>query len=239
MDLAHLTIPALDQISASLLMLGLFITAGSLILSRGWRMSLLILLVQYAIVGLWLVKLYRPEVLLLKVLTGTVVVAMIYLVAAEVQWGFLRRPRPEPAPDDASQIAEDVPVEVVTRTGAVMGVGFRLAAVVLAAAATLALARGYPLAELPTDVNLAFYWLCAAGLICFTTSRDVVYTGLGVLCLLSGLDLFYVAVVDVPDIVVLGLLAGMNLAAALTIARAIDTASTLVEARPARQQTGT
>jgi hypothetical protein len=53
-------------------------------------------------------------------------------------------------------------------------------------------------------------------------SRDVIYAGLGVLCLISGLDLFYVAMVDIPDMVILGLLAGMSLTAALVIARAAD-----------------
>jgi hypothetical protein len=64
-------------------------------------------------------------------------------------------------------------------------------------------------------------------------SRDVVYIGLGVLCLISGLDLFYVALVDIPDIVILGLLAGMSLAAALVIARSADATAAVVEAQAA------
>lgn len=102
---------------------------------------------------------------------------------------------------------------------------------VLAAVAAYGLTTNYPLPDLSTDVNLAFYWLCAAGLVCLMISRDVVYIGLGALCLISGLDLFYVALVDIPDIVILGLLAGMNLAAALVVARAADAATAAVEAQ--------
>lgn len=224
MDLSALSLPTLDQITTPLLMLGLFVTAGLLILLSGWRMSLLALLAQYVLVGLWLAKLYRPEILLLKALTGVVAVAMIYLVAAETHWGAIRLPfrRISPAPNGISLIDEEPPPP--DQPG-IMGLGFRLAALILAAVAAYGLTTNYPLSDLPADVNLAFYWLCAAGLVCLLISRDVIYMGLGVLGLISGLDLFYVAVVDIPDVTVLGLVAGMSLMAALVIARTADMAA--------------
>lgn len=224
MNLPTLPLPPPDQITTPLLVLGLFITAGLLILLSGWRVSLLALLAQYVLVGLWLAKLYRPEILLLKALTGAVAVAMIYLVAAEAQWGSLRFPirRASPAPDDIS-LVDDAEEALPERPSPIfMGLGFRLAALILAAVAAYGLTTSYPLPDLPPDVNLAFYWLCAAGLVCLMISRDVVYMGLGVLGLISGLDLFYIAVVDIPDVVILGLLAGMSLVAALAIARSAD-----------------
>jgi len=232
MDPTTLTLPTLDQISIPLLALGLFVTAGSLILLRGWRTSLLVLLAQYVLLGLWLAKLYRPEMLLLKTLTGVVVVAMIYLVAAEVQWGAIRSPaRPTPpAPDDASLAVDEEEAPATQPAFILTSPGFRLAAAILAAVSAYGLTINYPLPDLPLDVNLAFYWLCAVGLVCLMISRDVVYNGLGVLCLISGLDLFYVALVDLPDIIILGLLAGMSLAAALVIARAADVEAQAVPA---------
>jgi len=233
MNLSSLTLPTLDEISVPLLVLGLFITASLLILLRGWRMSLLALLAQYVLLGLWLAKLYRPELLLVKTLTGTVAVAMIYLVAAEAQWGAIRFPvrRALPATDELSLMDDEAEPPAGQRTSIFMGTGFRLAAVVLAAMAAYGLTSNYPLPDLATDVNLAFYWLCAAGLICLMVSRDVVYNGLGALCLISGLDLTYIALVDIPDIVILGLLAGMSLAAALVTARSADTAAIAEESQ--------
>ncbi len=233
MDLSSLTPPTIDQITTPLLVLGLFITAGLLIILSGWRVSLLALLAQYVLVGLWLAKLYRPEILLLKALTGVVAVGMIYLVAAEAHWGAIRFPsrRPAPAPDDISMV-DDEELFPAEPPSTLMGLGFRLAALILAAVAAYGLTINYPLSDLPLDVNLAFYWLCAAGLVCLMISRDVVYMGLGVLGLISGLDLFYVAIVDVPDVVILGLLAGMSLAAALVVARSADMAAAALE-RPA------
>lgn len=225
--MATLDLPTLDQISVPLLLLGLFFTAGLLILLRGWRMSLLALLVQYFVLGLWLAKLYRPEMLLLKTLTGAVVVAMTYLVAAEAQWGTRRSP---PAPDDAPLGDGEVEPPTNLPPSLLVGPGFRLTAVVLAFATAYGLTINYPLPDLGLDVNLAFYWLCTAGLVCLMISRDAVYAGLGVLCLISSLDLFYVAMVDIPDVVILGLLAGMSLFAALVVARSTDAATAAMEA---------
>jgi hypothetical protein len=216
------------------LMLGLFVTGSLLILLGGWRASLLALLAQYVLLGLWLAKLYRPEALLLKTLIGVVVVAMIYLVAAEVRWGATRFPARNRAPSSEEAVSGDEQdvqsAPPVTWPTTLMGSGFRLATAVLAAVATYGLTINYPLPDVPPDVNLAFYWLCAAGLVCLMISRDVVNMGVAVLCIVSGLDLFYVAMVGVPDIVILGLLAGMNLVVALVIARAADATGTVVDA---------
>ena len=185
---------------------GILITAGLLVVSRGWRLNVIALTLQYFFVVLLLTRLIRPEVAAVKGLIGWMICMVFYLTE--------RR---------ASALERSVAAE-----GAAPSQRWRrwvmsarasfclLAGILVSVAAYMAVLR-IPLPEVPTDVTLACYLLAGLGLLLIGLSEAPMQVGLGLLTFLSGFDLFYVALE--PSLAVAGLLGAVSFLIALATAQ--------------------
>jgi hypothetical protein len=68
---------------------------------------------------------------------------------------------------------------------------FRILVVALGAAGAYGLWQAYPIPLLPSQINLACYWLLATGLLLAATSQDPLRTGVALLTLLNGFETGY------------------------------------------------
>ncbi len=190
----------LEFITRELAIVGLFGTAGVMVLVRDWRISLLALLGQYLLVGLILSRLVLPEVALIKVLTGALICPMLYLAARQAGWGAGRNSRPAAA------------------RGGIFpgGRAFRLLAVTLVALLAVTLSRSYPLPVVPPDVGLGSYWLMLNGLLILMLTEEPLKAGQGLLTAIIGFELLYAPIER--SLVLVWLWAVMSLLLTLAIA---------------------
>jgi hypothetical protein len=181
---------------------GIFLTAGLLVVSRDWRLNVTALSVQYFFVVLLLTRLIRLEVAAVKGLTGWMICMVFYLTE--------RR---------ASELEQSSAAEGSTprrRWVISARASFCLLAGLLVSVAAYVAALRIPLPEVPTDVTLACYLLAGLGLLLIGLSEAPMQVGIGLLTFLSGFDLFYVALV--PSLAVAGLLGAVSFLIALAAA---------------------
>jgi hypothetical protein len=181
---------------------GIFLTAGLLVVSRDWRLNVIALSVQYFFVVLLLTRLIRLEVAAVKGLTGWMICMVFYLTE--------RR---------ASELEQSSAAEGSTprrRWIISARASFCLLAGLLVSVAAYVAALRIPLPEVPTDITLACYLLAGLGLLLIGLSEAPMQVGIGLLTFLSGFDLFYVALV--PSLAVAGLLGAVSFLIALAAA---------------------
>jgi hypothetical protein len=149
---------------------GLVITASLIVVIRDWRFSLTALSVQYVLVGLLLTRLIRPQVAVIKVLIGALVCVILYLTARLV----------DARGKDSVRAGTSLP-----------DFAFRLLAALSVGLAVYSLSRRYPLPEVPPDIGFACYWLASLGLLVLMLAEEPLKTGMGLLTLITGFELFY------------------------------------------------
>lgn len=185
----------LSSFAATPAVWGVFFAGAVIYLIAEWRIRLLALLGQYFALGILFAHLFdtRPELALLKTLVGWLVCGALFLSA---------RTREE-ATAGALHLhwAADLPFRIITLT-------------VMVLVAYLATQR-YPLPFLTTDLSAACFLLLVLAVLFIGTDGDAGVAGLGVLNLLSGLDLFYSA--WDPGLLVTGLMVVVTLLAGLAI----------------------
>lgn len=184
---------------------GIFVTAGLLVVSRDWRLNVTALILQYFFVVLLLTRLIRLEVAAVKGLTGWMICMVFYLTerrASSVE-------RLEAANENARPSRWRRWI-ISARASFCLLVGL------LVSVAAYTAALRIPLPEVPTDITLACYLLAGLGLLLIGLSEAPVQVGLGLLTFLSGFDLFYVALE--PSLAVAGLLGAVSFLIALATA---------------------
>ena len=77
----------LQFITQEATLLGLFVTAGIILVGRDWRRLILALLAQYILVGLILSRLVRPDIATLEVMIGAFICPILFLSARQVSFG--------------------------------------------------------------------------------------------------------------------------------------------------------
>jgi len=206
-------------------LLGLFITAGIILIARDWRFLILALLAQYILVGLILTRLVRPDIAVLKVLIGAFICPILFLSARQVSV------RPFSISDLLSNsggmrewfgnwkraISFVALLKGVDRARglAATGQGFRVFAGLLMILVTLTLSRSFPLPGLPGSITTAVYWLVLAGLVTLTLTEDPLKAGHGLFTTLSGFGLYYTTLES--SLLLTGLWGTVNLLIALAI----------------------
>lgn len=209
------TIPTLAQILQQLAWVPIelpiiltFITASVLILFRDWRASIFALLLQYLAMGFVLSHLVRPEVAFAKVLVGIFACLMLYLSARQAGWRYR-----------LTFFSHGFRALWGKRTvgGEVFppGRAFRLMTILLMAVMAFALAQSYPISGLPEVVSMGVYWLTLAGLLLLLLTEDPLKTGLGLLTIITGFELWYTTLEG--SLVVVGLWGIINLLLALAV----------------------
>lgn len=181
--------------------IGVFVTAGILVVSREWRLNVLTLTVQYFFVVLLLARVIRLEVAAVKGLIGWMICMVIYVT---------ERRASEPL---RAAAAGGTPSPRHRRRVLSARASFNLLAALLVSVAAYTAALRIPLPDVPTDITLAVYGLVALGLLLIGLSEQPMQVGIGVLTFLSGFDLFYVALE--PSLAVAALLGALSFAVAL------------------------
>jgi hypothetical protein len=202
--------PTLNEILARLAivptttaLLGLAITAGLLIAVPDWRASVLALVAQYILAGLLLTRVIRPEIALIKTLTGAMICVTLYVTARRVGWGRLPLEEGEEPPS-------------WWLLSLMMGVPFRILAALMALALAYTAALRMPLANVPLEVTLGSFTLCMLGVFGIALAREPLKGGIGLLTVITGFEMFYSSVEQ--SLAVVGFLGLVNFMIALAIA---------------------
>jgi hypothetical protein len=179
-----------------------------------WRAALFALAVQYFAVGLLYVEVLDPRLAMVKFLVGVFVCLILYFTGRQVGWG---APPPDLSETETAQWQGDRQ----SRFGPYLSpesLPFRLLLALLLVVVILALSGrpGYQLPAVPASVNLAVYSLVGLGLMNAGLTSEPLRSGIGLLLVLSGFELFYNTLEQ--SIVMLAFLAGANLALALSVA---------------------
>ncbi len=182
--------------------IGILVTAGTLVVSRDWRLNSLALTLQYFFLVLLLTRLIRLEVAAVKGLIGWLICMVFYLT--ERRADSLKPASPAASAPDSRRWRR----WVISAQAS-----FHLLAGILVAVAAYTAALRISLPQVPADITLACYLLAGMGLLLVGMSEEPMQVGLGLLTFLSGFDLFYVALE--PSLAIAGLLGAVSFLIAL------------------------
>jgi hypothetical protein len=187
--------------------LGVTVTASALAVSRRWRVNVILLTVQYFLVVLLLTRLVRLEMAAIRGIVGWIVCLVFYLTEQRVHWQG-RLSGSEGRASGTGWLKWVLSAEE----------SFRLFAAMMISIAAYTASFRYPLIvlDVPTDILLACYVLAGLGLLTAGLGESATQVGTGLLTLLSGFDLLYVAIE--PSLAVTGLLSAISLVIALAMA---------------------
>jgi hypothetical protein len=183
---------------------GIFISAGTLVVNREWRLNVFALTVQYFFVVLLMTRVIRLEVAAVTGLIGWMICMVFYLTERRV------------SELEKSTADESVPTQQLNRWMMSARASFYLLAAILISVAAYTAALRMPLPEVPPDITLACYQMAGMGLLLVGLSEVPMQVGFGLLVFLSGFDLFYVALE--PSLAVAGLLGAVSFLIALSTA---------------------
>jgi hypothetical protein len=176
-------------------LLGLFITAGFIIISRDWRTLIMALLVQYILVGLILARIVRPDIAILKIMIGAFICPGLFLSARQVSVSVLALTSPGRVPGNHFMVWwQNVSITNLLdhyRDTTSTGFSFRLILILLVIMVAMILGENFPLQELAPNVTIAIYWLILAGLTTLMLTEDPIQAGHGLLTVFIGFDLYY------------------------------------------------
>ncbi len=204
-------------------LLGLFITAGLILVGRDWRLLIMALLTQYILVGIMLSRLVQPDIAVLQILIGAFICPILFLSARQVAATPLsvEAMLPEQVrnshPGWRQKLAfgkfltnsEDRNAFVET------GFYFRLILVFLLILITTTLSRTFPLPGLAPAITTAVYWLVLAGLVTLSLTETPIKAGIGLFTVLAGFGLYYTTLES--SLLLTGLLGSVNLMLALSL----------------------
>lgn len=220
--------PTLPEILAKLqfltqesALLGLFITAGIILISRDWRTLILALLAQYILAGLILSRLVRPDIAALKVMIGAFICPILFLSARQVSMSFsLFSPLTDKGKGVSHWWQNFSFMSLLMgrdrrRSPEATGFIFRVLVVALMIIVATTLSRTFVLPDLSPDVTTAVYWLVLAGLVTLTLTEEPMRAGHGLFTTLTGFDLLYTTLEK--SLLMTGLWGAVNLLIALAI----------------------
>jgi hypothetical protein len=183
------------------LLAGLLVTAGIIVMARGWFPALLALLVQYALLGVllgqgWLL----PPFAAAKVMAGAAACAILV---------------PPGWPGGERGYSATTPHRLIWGLLALLLLGLALLAAGLGAQA---LAQRVLFPGAGREVAFLVYWLVIAGVLAAWANGEPRRAGTGLLTALSGLDVAYVVLAEGESIPVLALLGLLTILVALASA---------------------
>ncbi len=217
----------LGFITQDAVLLGLFLTAGIILVVRDWRFLILALLAQYVLAGLLLSRLVRPDIAIVKILIGAFICPILFLSVRQVSAvfspilpfdqavvtlsrnKFVRWWQRSSAAIILSIIGQDRRRQITSRFL------FRLLAVLLMILVATTLSKTLILPGLSSSISAAVYWLILAGLAILTLTENPMKVGLGLFTTLTGFDLYYSTLES--SLLLTGLWGAINLLIALVI----------------------
>ncbi len=196
----------LSRLTTTPLLIGLLVTVSGMLLIRNWRLSLPLMIAQYVVVGILMARSVQPGLALIKLASG-VLVCLALSVAAQR------------ADDQRSKRGESVASDRIA------GVSWRqIPARLLVRAAALGLmltvafgaAQRLNIPGVPRELLFSATILAACAMLLIATSPEALNAGLGVLMLISAVELGYTPLESSASVsVILGM---MTLMVGMTIA---------------------
>jgi hypothetical protein len=212
-------------ITYEMALIGLFITAGAILVIRDWRFLILALLVQYILQGLILFRLVRPDIAVLEVLIGAFICPILFLSARQVSVGAIsdsifsggRSTMQREFVNWWDSLFSLSFSKVASRSHRLPATGFafRIFVGLVMILVALTLSSTFPLANLAPSVTTAVYWLILAGLTILILTEEPMKVGHGLLTTLTGFGLFYATLER--SLLLTGLWGTVNLLIALAI----------------------
>ena len=207
---------ALSGLPSTSVLIALITASSLLVILSDWRLLVLILGIQYLLVGMLLIvsriEGFPIELAIVKALVGIMIVPALYISARRARWGSPVQADEEDGADRARQRLAWLQSP---------GLALRTIAALLVAAVALSLALRNPI-EITTSqtssryMTIAMFMLVAQGLLKIALNENPLKAGLGLLTALAGFEAFY-AVVE-PTLTVIALLGLLNLVIALALA---------------------
>lgn len=179
-DLA-LLLQRLSQLATAPLLAALVLSVILVALVRNWRLALPVMIGQYVVVGIMLTRVSQPGVAVIKLLAGILVCLSLSIAAQRAD--DLRAVRGESVAAERIRHPawRSVPAQVLLRAVAT--------ALVLTTA--FGAASRFPLPKLAPDLALAAYSLIGTAALVVATAPEALNAGLGLLMLISGVELAY------------------------------------------------
>lgn len=171
----------LAQAGAASLLILLAISSGVVAIIRNWRITLPMMVLQYVAVGLLLARVIDPGVALIKPLAGAIVCFALSIAAQR-------------ADDQRASRGESIALARLQRPNwqrVPAQVLLRAIAAILVLTAALGAAIRFPLPGIARELGLGAYLLVGFGVLLVATAHEALNVGLGVLMLLSGVELGY------------------------------------------------
>lgn len=161
---------------------GLMLIAPIIFLTSDWRLALSALGVQSVLVAITLSRFVQPEVVIVKVLVGLLIVPILYVSAREFDEGRDRPRRPASGRFGGLQAGWGA---------GPLGLPLRFLAFLLAGLALIRLFQSLRPTIVPGDVAMAACWLGGMGLIGLILSGEPLRVAPAALTIVSAFDLFY------------------------------------------------
>ena len=199
-----LLIDQLARLAIAPLLFGLIATAGALSLIRNWRVTLPALIVQYVLVGILLARVIPPGVAIIKPFAGAIVCLAVSLAAQRADTARVRR-----GESIASQRVGRERVRSMNWRSLPAQLLVRAIATVLLFTAAFGATERFPLPGGSSELEFAAYVLIACAGFLIATAPESLNSGMGVLMLISGIELAYTPLE--PSITVSVLLGFMTL----------------------------
>jgi hypothetical protein len=166
--------------------------------------------------GLLLTRVIRPEIAAIKTLTGAMICVVLYITARRAGWGKL-------------PVAEDEEPPSRFMLVLTLGLPFRIMAALMGLALAYTVALQISLPDVPLEVSFGVFTLGLMGIFGIALIDEPFKSGLALLTVVTGFDLFYSSVVQ--SLVVVGLWGAINFAIALAISHL-----TAMQAAPTPQE---
>lgn len=205
---------ALSGLPSTTILLALIVVSGLLVILADWRLLNLLLGAQYLLIGIFLIvnniEGFPAELAIVKALVGVMIVPVLYISARRARWG-------KPPDENGDESAPDVRrLDFLRAPGLVL----RSIVALLGAAVALSLALRNPIEfaasqAVSRDITIATFTLIGQGLLNIALHENPLKTGLGLLTVTAGFELFFVLVE--PSLLVIALLGVANLVIALAL----------------------
>lgn len=181
------------------------ITALVIAVVWDWRLTLLVLAVQYVANSLLFVDVLEPRLAIVKLFVGVFICLILYFAARQAA----------AVQGMVTEVAGKMDEKGGRRERTTLAFRAFLALMVALVALALSGRAGYRLPAVPAHVNLAIYALAGMGLLLLGLTARPLTAGMGLLMVMSGFELFYNTLEQSTAMLIL--LAAANLILALTI----------------------
>jgi len=173
-------LPFLSETTA---VVGLVGTSALIVLLYDWRLSVLVLLVQYILANVLLIHFIPAEMALFKFIVGAMICTVLFMS--------IRRAEKEAVAPRRTRWKRGVRVWAHHEVFSV-GLPFRFLTVLLIGLVAYTLLETIPLEGIPPHLNFAVYWLALMGFLVMILSSRPWKVGLGLLTFLTAFELYYV-----------------------------------------------